>query len=335
MLCHDNVQRAGLRNVFAYSGQIYYISSHNVFQRGIKTSDSLMKLKTIKTILSHPLNQQKKIKALITFFKRGVIIRLHDHPIVYPFVENTSLVVEKGMSSAELQIYTGLYDLHEMFFLMHYLRPGDTFVDVGANVGVYTVLAAGVAGSNAIAFEPIPSTFSKLKRNIAYNELTDRVDLRNMGVGDKEEMLVFSNNLDATNHVISDGQGHGGATTKVPVNSLDQLLADKTANFLKIDVEGFEANVINGAPEILSRPELRVIVMETNGLSDQYEFGQNYLHNKLLALGFIPHSYDPFQRNLQVLKTTNPQNTIYLRDLDFVRNRIQTGKKIRFRDMLV
>ncbi|WP_353721710.1 FkbM family methyltransferase [Dyadobacter sp. 676] len=186
-----------------------------------------MKLKTIKTILSHPLNQHQKLAALLTFFKRGIIIRLHRHPIVYPFVEDTSLVVEKGMSSAELQIYTGLYDLHEMLFLMHYLRPGDTFVDVGANVGVYTLLAAGVAGADAIAFEPIPSTFSKLRRNIAYNALLDRVDLRNLGVGDKEETLVFTSNLDATNHVVSNENDLHGATTKVHVDTLDHLLTGK------------------------------------------------------------------------------------------------------------
>jgi len=267
----------------------------------------------------------------MTFFKRGVIIRLHHHPIVYPFVENTSLVVEKGMSSAELQIYTGLYDLQEMFFLMHYLRAEDTFVDVGANVGVYTILAAGVAGANAISFEPIPSTFLKLRRNVSYNNLLDQVELLNMGVGSKEETLVFSNNLDATNHVISNTENFPGSTTTVSVNSLDHILADKPVNFLKIDVEGFEANVINGAPNVLLRPELKVIIMETNGLSDQYEFGQNYLHNKLLDLGFLPHSYDPYSRNLQKLSAPGPQNTIYLRDVDFVLDRIQNGRRIHFR----
>lgn len=269
----------------------------------------------------------------MTFFKRGIVIRLHHHPMVYPFLENTSLVVEKGMSSAELQIYTGLYDLHEMLFLTHYLRPGDTFVDVGANVGVYTILAAGVAGSNAIAFEPIPSTFSKLKRNVTYNQLEGLVDLRNLGVGDKEEKLVFTNNLDATNHVISNSQESAGATIQVPVDTLDHLLADKTANFLKIDVEGFEANVINGAPDTLANPNLKVIFMETNGLSDQYEFGQNYLHNKLLDLGFVPYSYDPFKRVLQKLETTGAHDTIYLRDLEFVQERIKSARRIRFRKM--
>eukprot|EP01034_Spumella_vulgaris_P002103 gene2103-2739_t len=79
---------------------------------------------------------------------------------------------------------------------MHYLRPEDTFVDVGANIGVYSVLASGITGAKSLSFEPIPSTFANLKRNINYNNLQDRSELYNLGVGDKEETLIFSNSLD-------------------------------------------------------------------------------------------------------------------------------------------
>lgn len=287
-----------------------------------------MKLKTIKTVLGHPLNKNRKVKALLTLFKRGLVIRLHKYPMVYPFVENVSLVVTPGMSSAELQIYTGLYDTNEMLFVMHYLRTEDTFVDVGANIGVYSVLASGISGAKSLSFEPIPSTFANLKRNMHYNNLQDRSELFNLGVGDKEETLIFSNALDAINHVINEND-FSGPVTHVPVNSLDNLLLNKNVNLLKIDVEGFEANVINGASETLKRPELKVIIMETNGLSDQYEFGQNYLHNKLLDLGFLPYNYHPAQRTLTEIKDTNPENTIYVRDLDFVNERIQNARKIK------
>jgi FkbM family methyltransferase len=293
-----------------------------------------MKLKTIKTILGHPLNQNHKLSALATFFLRGLVIRLHKHPMVYPFIESTSLVVDKGMSSAELQIYTSLYDTSEMLFVMHFLRPEDTFVDVGANIGVYTVLASGVAGARSLAFEPIPSTFANLKRNVGFNNLQDRTELYNLGVGDKQETLVFSNALDAINHVVTDGS-FAGDTTQVLVNSLDNLLTNKPISLLKIDVEGFEANVINGATQVLYKPELKAIIMETNGLSDQYAFGQNYIHNKLLDAGFLPYNYFPAERTLSLLSETNPENTIYVRDLPFVEKRIREGKKIKLRNQLI
>lgn len=293
-----------------------------------------MKLKTIKTILGHPLNKNRPISTLLTFFKRGVVIRLHKHALVYPFIEHTSLVVNKGMSSAELQIYTTLYDTNEMLFVMHFLRPEDTFVDVGANIGVYSVLASGITGAKSLAFEPIPSTFGSLKRNIVFNNLQDRAELFNLGVGDKEETLTFSDSLDAVNHVIHEAD-FSGKTTSVPVNSLDNLLIGRNINLLKIDVEGFEANVINGASQTLERPELKVIIMETNGLSDHYEYGQNYIHDKLLSLDFVPFNYHPGERKLTKITSTNPENTIYVRDLSFVEHRIQNSRKIKVGNDLI
>ncbi len=292
-----------------------------------------MKLKTIRTILNHPLNKHRKLAALATFFKRGIAIRIHDHPMVYPFVENTFLVVEKGMSSAELQIYTGLYDTSEMLFIMHYLREDDTFVDVGANIGAYTILASGVAGAHSIAYEPIPATFAKLSRNIHYNSLSSKTELVNCGVGDKASTITFSNALDAINHVIYE-DNFSGSTIDVPVDSLDNMLAGKEVNILKIDVEGYEANVINGAAQILGKPELKAILMETNGLTEQYEFGQNYLHDKLLGLGFRPYRYLPAERRLEPITGTNPENTLYVRDVNYVTERIEAGRRIRLRENL-
>jgi hypothetical protein len=134
--------------------------------------------------------------------------------------------------------------------------------------------------------------------------------------------------------VIND-DAFSGPVTRVPVNSLDNVLVDKNISLLKIDVEGFEANVINGALKTLERPELKIIIMETNGLSDQYEFGQNYIHDKLLGLGFLPYNYFPVERKLTKITTTNPENTIYIRDLTFVENRIKTSRKIKLGDEMI
>ncbi len=292
-----------------------------------------MKIKTLKTVLGHPLNKGKALKAFITLVKRGIVFRLHRHPVVYPFIENTWLVVERGMSSAELQLFTTLYDTEEMLFLLHYLRPGDGFVDVGANVGVYTILTAGVAGVRVDAIEPIPSTFGKLRRNVVYNGLTDRVVLHNVGVGNREEKLYFSEALDAVNHVV--GPDYAGRKIQVPVTTLNRLLADQPVTALKIDVEGFEANVINGAAEILKRPELNVLIMETNGLTDQYEYGQDYLHKTILSYGFEPVAYDPFQRTLTSLDRPAAANTVYVKDRGRTLDRIRAARQIRVGDRLI
>ncbi len=287
-----------------------------------------MKFSTLKNILSHPLNQNRPITALSTFFKRAIAIRIHKYPMIYHFVENTFLVVEKGMSSAELQIYTGLYDFEEMLFLMHVLTKDDTFVDVGANVGVYSVLASGVNQAKSIAFEPIPSTFIRLRRNISYNNIKDLCSLYNIGVGDKKTELIFSNDLDAINHIIVD-PNFKGSTINIPVDTLNNLLKDVAPSVLKIDVEGYEANVINGANNILNKESLNAIIIETNGLSEQYEFGQNYIHNLLLEYDFKPYSYNPKKRLLISLEAPGDTNTLYIRNIELVKERLKNSRPIK------
>jgi FkbM family methyltransferase len=284
-----------------------------------------MKLKTIKTVINHPLNKDRKLKALINLFLRAIVIRLHKYPIVYPFINDTFLVVEKGMSSAELQIYCSLYDYDEMLLMIHFLRENDNFVDVGANIGVYSVLASGVSKANSFSFEPLPSTFSRLKRNINYNYLSDKVTLFNNGVGDKNEKLFFTNNLDAINHVVSNSEGN---TLSVDVNTLDFFLNGKSAHFLKVDVEGYEEFVLRGATNTLKNPDLCIILIETNGLTSKYNSSDEGIHEKLTQAGFETYSYEPQKREMVKTESLNATNTIYCRDIDFINSRIKNGQKI-------
>lgn len=119
-------------------------------------------------------------------------------------------------------LYAGLHEFSDMGFLLHFLRSGDIFVDAGANVGSYTLLAAGITGSKAIAFEPVPSTFNVLKENIELNELGHLVGAYNKGLSSKSGILTFSSSNDTTNHVVKDGAEIN--VVEVDVCSLDDVL---------------------------------------------------------------------------------------------------------------
>lgn len=64
-------------------------------------------------------------------------------PVAVPFVENTRLLVGTGMAGATGNVYAGLHEFQDMAFVLHALRPSSFFLDGGANVGVYTVVAGG------------------------------------------------------------------------------------------------------------------------------------------------------------------------------------------------
>jgi hypothetical protein len=101
---------------------------------------------------------------------------------------------------------------------------------------------------------------------------------------------------------------------------------------LKIDVEGFETHVLSGASNTLSRNKLKAIIIELNGSGQKYGYDEKKLHEKLQENGYHPHQYNPFERELTAIKTFGSHNTIYIKDIDFVRDRVRTAEKIRIRD---
>ncbi len=148
--------------------------------------------------------------------------RLALGPSLVPLVNGTQLIVTSGMTGATGNIYTGLNEFFDCAFLLHLLRPADVFVDVGANVGVYTVLASGVVGAYTVSIEPIPQTFAKLSVNLRVNDIADRVKSCNVGLGRANGTLRFTKDIDTCNHVVTDS-GFDGPTIDVSVRSLDEI----------------------------------------------------------------------------------------------------------------
>jgi FkbM family methyltransferase len=288
-----------------------------------------MKIKTLKTITSHPLTKDHKLATLYRFFKRGVVFRVCPYPIVYPFIGRSKLLIEKGMSSAEIQLFTGLYDFGEMLFMLHVLNEDDLFVDVGANVGVYTVLASGVKGCRSISCEPVPGTFIHLLNNIAINQIGNKVKALNIGLSDKSGFLHFTKNYNSALNHVQLGEEGGQDNIKVEVDSLNHLLEKENPIILKIDVEGFETMVINGAKDVLKKESLKAIIIELNGLSNKYGFNDEAIHQSILDEGFAPYIYHPLERTFEKLETFGEKNTIYIRGLDFLKKRISVSPKFR------
>ena len=293
-----------------------------------------MKLSTLKTITNHPLTKDHKIRTLLRFLKRGIVIRLHSYPMLYPFLANTKLLVKKGMSSAELQIYTGLFDFNEMFFVLHYLTPEDLFVDVGANVGVYTVLASGVKNAKSIAIEPDTDTFLNLQNNVNLNYIADLVQLCNIGIGEKKGTVKFTKGLDAINH-IQRTEDSSKDVVEIQIESLDDILRNENPSIIKIDVEGYETQVIKGALETLKKQSLKAVIIELNGLANKYNFNENSIHQTLIEHGFKPYAYMPFKRELILLEMHGDHNTIYLRDVDLIARKLNLSPKYKVLNKLV
>lgn len=254
-------------------------------------------LNTLRFLMRHPLNADGRGGALSRFLRWQIAARLLPVPHVMPFVNDTVLVMEQGMTGATGNWYCGLHEEADMGFVLHALREGDLFVDIGANVGSYTVLASGAAGARTVAFEPVPSTHAKLMRNIAANGIADRVTAHNLGLGACNEVLRFTAGHDTTNHVVNGATN--APTIKVPVWRLDDVLDGAVPRLIKMDVEGWEAEVLEGMPDTLANPTLVAIITETNESAARYDEDKDDRVAKVMSEhGFAAFSYDPVRRDL-------------------------------------
>jgi FkbM family methyltransferase len=212
-----------------------------------------------------------------------------------------------------------------MAFVLHYLRDTDRFVDVGANAGSYTVLAAGAVGAATLSLEPVPSTFERLIDNVNVNRLASLVECLNCAAGAEDGELAFSAGSDTMNHVLAADEPAARAL-RVPVRRLDDVVLRDRPVFLKIDVEGFEAAVIAGARALLASVDGMII--EMNGSSRRYGGDDTHLHAELVAAGLHACSYAPFERRLAPDTLRRPGNILYLRNVEAARERVRSGQRV-------
>jgi FkbM family methyltransferase len=285
---------------------------------------------TLRWISTHPIAARDRRGAFARWARWQIGSRILPGATVIPFVEGTALLVEPGMTGATGNIYVGLHEFADMAFVVHYLREGDVFIDVGANVGTYTILAAGVRRAETLAVEPLPAAFARLRMNVRLNDLDDRVTTFNVGLASTPGVLRFTRSLDTVNHVVANGESAGGDTTEVPVTTLDALTAERPPSVVKVDVEGFETEVFGGAGATLARPELRAIIVELNGSGTRYGFDERALERRIESFGFRPYEYDPFTRSLRTIERKSTEgNSLYLRDLEQVETRVREAPAFR------
>jgi hypothetical protein len=147
------------------------------------------------------MTQDNRVAAVMRFLQWQFTTRIIRFAMVVPFVDDTVLVIRKSMTGATGVIYVGLPEPEDMSFALHLLRENDLFGDIGANVGVYSVLASGVCKAHSVTVEPVQQTAQHLRQNLAINSLEALVILRQMGVGSVAGELRFTTNEGAENHV--------------------------------------------------------------------------------------------------------------------------------------
>lgn len=273
---------------------------------------------TLTFITHHPLTKRHPLRAIMRFAHWQIASRLQQD-ITISWIDGAKLRARRGMTGLTGNIYCGLHEFEDMAFVLHLLRPGDLFVDVGANVGTYTVLASAVCGADCVSFEPDAGTRSALNANLVANGIQDRVEVVAAAVGESCGTVHFTVGRDTTNRVLDGPTLHSQV---VDLTTIDNVLGDRAPIAMKLDVEGFESPALAGAVAALKRPGLLAVHVET---ADVRGVGL------LDAAGFQPAAYDPWSRTLTTRSTAEPalaragHNALFIRDLDACQERLATA----------
>lgn len=287
-------------------------------------------IRTARFILSHPLNRGHALAALRRFVNWQIGSRFVPGAVACNWVNGSRFLVARGETGLTGNVYTGLHEFADMAFVLHCLRPEDLFVDVGANVGSYTILACAAVGAAGMAFEPLPKTFGRLIDNVRLNGMEARVRCLNMGVAAGRGTVAFTSGLDTMNHVVATDES-SKATMEIETTSLDEALAGVAPFLIKIDVEGYETHVIEGAARTLGDPRLHAVIMELNGSGRRYGFDETALVRVLRDHGFESYTYDPFSRSLTWVEPAEfaEGNMIFVRNVPVVESRLRSAKTFR------
>ncbi|MCD6528143.1 FkbM family methyltransferase [bacterium] len=252
-----------------------------------KSQQKILQTLPINSSIGKALKLLFKIKNFLFELKNRIwliIFRLRNcflsyKPIISEFEDISFKLVPKG--AIALKIWReGEYEKFALRFLLSHMKPGIVFFDIGANIGIFSILS-GLKEKNIeiYTFEPASETFKVLKENIKLNNLQN-IKAFQIGIGDYRGKAVLK-----INARWSDGLNTIGRAThpeckivgkeEILITTLDDFIKEhsvKKVDIMKVDVEGAELLVFQGAKKLLRCQEAPLILYESR-ISNAKGFG--------------------------------------------------------------
>jgi FkbM family methyltransferase len=220
---------------------------------------------TLKYIWNHPNCRQSQWQAIARFVGWQLYKRLTHRSLDIPLIEKLKLRCYPDSAVASAVLYCGLFDRDEMTFLLRYLREEDAFLDLGANIGVYTLLAASKIRSGQIySIEALPKNYVRLQENIALNQLHQ---VKSYAIAIADRIGTVRLDLaegDCMPHIIEEAATANNAIA-VSCDTLDSLFQHQpplNLKLAKMDIEGAELLALKGAASFLEQQRPPVWLVE-------------------------------------------------------------------------
>jgi FkbM family methyltransferase len=254
----------------------------------------------VRAIWRHPGNRGRRLRAVGTFVLWQAFKRVIRRPLVVAFHNRRLKCYPDSTSTSGVLYFSGYPDYWEMKFLQAYLREGDNFIDVGANTGVYSILASGSIGSQGHidAFEPMERTAARIEEQAALNRL-ESLHVHRFAISDRAGELDFG-------FAVSDAMMHlrradeaSRDTTRVTSTTLDLFEPYRHYAAGKMDIEGAEPMALAGAACRLRDANPPVWLLELAGYSNCYGVSSAEVVQRLAQSGYACAVYHPHSGELE------------------------------------
>ena len=214
----------------------------------------------VRYVWKHPSNAGHRPRALLRLVRYQARTRLLRRRAIARLGERSRIWVDLHRTCASMVMYANPPDLPEMLVWRRALGDGGLFVDVGANVGTYSIWAAEL-GAEVIALEPAADTFALLTENMALNGY--EIEAIQAAAGARCGTARFSAGRDAGNRL----DQYGPVETRLV--TIDSLIGSRQVVGMKVDVEGFEIDVLRGCARALAERRIGLIQLEWNAMSER------------------------------------------------------------------
>jgi len=281
----------------------------------------------IRTIYAHPYNRRKPLFALYRLASWQLHKLLSTDSKIYRCWGTRRIMCYPDSQESMWLIYNYYMDWDEFHFIQRYVRDDSVVFDVGINIGIYTLWLSQFIGpaGRLFAFEPDPQNHQRCAENIRRNGIRVAT-LEQAALSDRAGRLEFSVGADLENHLIPQGASSDSAVC-VQATTLDEYCHSRqveTIDFMKVDVEGAELMVLQGASNILGRGGVNVIQLELNDALKRYGIQRADVVELLRNHDYDLYTYNCTQNRIDTVldRQDTPQNVYAIRNIDAVRSRL-------------
>jgi FkbM family methyltransferase len=218
----------------------------------------------------------------------------------YALVQGHEMRLDR-MDSLNLSI-SGIYEPFQTSLVEQWIKPGDIVLDIGANIGYYTLIFARLAGTNGhiYAFEPEPNSFNILSENVAGNHYTNITLFQKAVSSEDRKVRFFSDPYSNLDHRLYpyNKKERGMSVDAVRLDSLPEFL-DTKINFIKMDIQGAEYAALKGMTHLLENNPRVILICEfwPSGL-EKFGTPPQDLFTLLIDLGFELREIDEMEKTL-------------------------------------